>query len=64
MRVSYLLMTLEIKEEKLEEYTSKLVEVLKKTSLIIDFTHCLHLYMPKYNELKHFNAENIAASYE
>jgi hypothetical protein len=45
-----------IKPEKLEEYTNGLVMVLQKTSEIEKFSKVLHNYMPKYNELKHFNA--------
>lgn len=45
-----------IKPEKLEEYTNGLVMVLQKTSEIEKFSKVLQNYMPKYNELKHFNA--------
>jgi len=49
-----------IKEEKLAEYTEGLVRELKRTSLIAEFAKRLAGYMPKYNELKHFNANKIA----
>ena len=48
-----------IKPEKLEEYTSGLVAELKLTSAIEEFSRQLHAFMPKYNELKHFNAAKI-----
>jgi len=44
-----------IKEEKLIEYTQGLVTNLKRTSFIKMFADTLQSYMPKYNELKHFN---------
>lgn len=44
-----------IKEEKLIEYTQGLVNCLKRTSYIAKFSVDLRDYMPKYNELKHFN---------
>jgi hypothetical protein len=49
-----------IKEEKLIEYTDGLVRELKRTSLISEFSKRLAGYMPKYNELKHFNPNKIA----
>ena len=49
-----------IKEEKLIEYTDGLVRELKRTSLISEFSKRLAGYMPKYNELKHFNPSKIA----
>ena len=49
-----------IKEEKLIEYTEGLVRELKRTSLIAAFSKQLRGYMPKYNELKHFNPAKIA----
>ena len=52
---------LEIKEEKLVEYTGGLVRELKRTSLIAAFGKQMRGYMPKYNELKHFNPAKIAA---
>jgi hypothetical protein len=52
-----------IKPEKLQEYTQGLVTALRKTSIIQHFSTCLGLYMPKYNELKHFNASKIVATY-
>ena len=44
-----------IKEEKLIEYTQGMVRELKRTSFIKMFANSLLNYMPKYNELKHFN---------
>lgn len=52
-----------IKEEKLIEYTDGLVRELKRTSLIAEFSKRLAGYMPKYNELKHFNANKIATAF-
>lgn len=52
---------LEIKEERLREYTDGLVKVLSRTTAIVAFTKVLRAYMPKYNELKHFNAQKIAS---
>ena len=49
-----------IKEEKLIEYTQGLTKELKRTSFIKLFADTLRDYMPKYNELKHFNASNTA----
>jgi hypothetical protein len=37
--------------------------VLQKTSEIEKFSKVLQGYMPKYNELKHFNAQRIVATY-
>ena len=54
---------LEIKEEKLIEYTEGLVRELKRTSLIAAFGKQLRGYMPKYNELKHFNPSRIATAF-
>lgn len=54
---------LEIKEEKLIEYTDGLVRELKRTSLIAAFGNQLRNYMPKYNELKHFNPAKIASTF-
>ena len=56
-------MCVEIKEEKLREYTDGLVKELKRTSLIMEFAKRLRGYMPKYNELKHFNANKIATAF-
>lgn len=56
-------MSLEIKEEKLVEYTEGLVRELKRTSLIAAFSKQLRGYMPKYNELKHFNPAKIATAF-
>jgi len=53
-----------IKPEKLTEFTTGLVTVLSKTSAIEHFSKCLGLYMPKYNELKHFNAQKIVTVYQ
>ena len=53
-----------IKPEKLEEYTQGLVKQLKLTSKIEAFSKVLAGFMPKYNELKHFNAEKIVTAYE
>ena len=52
-----------IKEEKLQEYTSGLVGELKRTSFIKLFSETLADYMPKYNELKHFNPGNVAGKF-
>ncbi len=52
-----------IKVEKLIEYTNGLVRELKRTSLIAEFSKRLAGYMPKYNELKHFNPANIATAF-
>ena len=52
-----------IKEEKLVEYTQGLVKELKRTSFIKVFADELRGYMPKYNELKHFNANKIATAF-
>ena len=49
-----------IKEEKLIEYTQGLVRELKRTSFIKLFAETLRNYMPKYNELKHFNPNKVA----
>lgn len=49
-----------IKEERLVEYTQGLVKELKRTSYIKLFAETLADYMPKYNELKHFNANKVA----
>lgn len=53
-----------IKPEKLEEYTNGLVGELKLTSAIEEFSRQLHAFMPKYNELKHFNAGRIVAVFQ
>ena len=52
-----------IKEEKLQEYTTGLVGELKRTSYIKLFSETLADYMPKYNELKHFNPGNVAKKF-
>ena len=52
-----------IKEEKLIEYTQGLVAELRRTSFIKLFADTLAEYMPKYNELKHFNATKIATKF-
>lgn len=49
-----------IKEEKLVEYTQGLVRELKRTSYIQMFSQILQKYMPKYNELKHFDPEAVS----
>jgi len=46
------------------EYTEGLVKELKFTSVIQAFTLELPRFMPKYNELKHFNAISIKNAYE
>lgn len=52
-----------IKEEKLIEYTQGLVNCLKRTSYIAKFSVDLRDYMPKYNELKHFNPQKISTAF-
>lgn len=52
-----------IKEEKLVEYTQGLVECLRRTSFIKLFTETLMNYMPKYNELKHFNPHAVSQKF-
>mmetsp|Transcript_11367 Transcript_11367/g.19162 ORF Transcript_11367/g.19162 Transcript_11367/m.19162 type:complete len:117 (-) Transcript_11367:25-375(-) len=52
-----------IKEEKLREYTESLVAELRRTSFIKLFAENLAAFMPKYNELKHFNAPRIASAF-
>ena len=52
-----------IKEEKLQEYTTGLVQELKRTSFIKLFAETLRDYMPKYNELKHFNPTNVSQKF-
>jgi len=47
----------------LREYTDALVKELKRTSLIMEFSKRLRGYMPKYNELKHFNASKVVAAF-
>ena len=63
MKISNYSSSIEIKEEKLIEYTDGLVRELKRTSLIEAFGKQLKGYMPKYNELKHFNAQRIATAF-
>ena len=53
-----------IKPEKLQEYTNGLVGELKLTSAIEEFSRQLHAFMPKYNELKHFNAAKIVTAFQ
>lgn len=36
---------------------------LRRTNLIVEFTRVLRYFMPKYNELKHFNAERIVGKF-
>lgn len=52
-----------IKEEKLIEYTQGLVDNLKRTSYIKLFGETLAEYMPKYNELKHFNPVAVSKKF-
>ena len=52
-----------IKEERLIEYTQGLIKELKRTSYIKLFAETLANYMPKYNELKHFNANRVAGKF-
>jgi predicted nucleic acid-binding protein len=52
-----------IKEEKLIEYTQGLVRELKRTSFIKLFAGTLRNYMPKYNELKHFNPVAVSQTF-
>ena len=52
-----------IKEEKLIEYTQGLVNNLKRTSFIKLFAETLQNYMPKYNELKHFNPVAVSQKF-
>lgn len=52
-----------IKDEKLDEYTQGLVKELRRTSFIKLFSDTLENYMPATNELKHFNAANIAEKF-
>lgn len=64
-RIDQLYADEKIKPEKLEEYTKGLVGELRKTSLIEAFTATgLHAFMPKYNELKHFNPAKIVAAWQ
>lgn len=62
-RIDYIYADEKIKPEKLEEYTSGLVAELKLTSQIEEFARQLAQYMPKYNELKHFNAKRIVSAF-
>ena len=63
-RIDQLYADEKIKPEKLEEYTNGLVKELKLTSQIEAFSKVLAAYMPKYNELKHFNANRIVTTYQ
>ena len=63
-RIDQLFADEKLKPEKLEEYTNGLVKELKLTSQIEDFSKVLANFMPKYNELKHFNAARIVAAYQ
>ena len=65
MKVNYSFINqyIEIKEERLNEYTEGLVKELRRTNLIVEFTKSLRYFMPKYNELKHFNAEKIVGKF-
>ena len=63
-RIDQLFADEKLKPEKLEEYTNGLVKELKLTSQIEEFSRVLANFMPKYNELKHFNAARIVAAYQ
>lgn len=63
MRIDQLFADEKLKPEKLEEYTNGLVKELKLTSQIEEFSKVLASFMPKYNELKHFNAARIVQAY-
>lgn len=63
-RIDYIYADEKIKPEKLEEYTSGLVAELKLTSQIEEFARQLAQFMPKYNELKHFNAKRIVSAFQ
>lgn len=63
-RIENLYIDEKLKPEKLQEYTEALVRVMKFTSVIQAFTLELPRFMPKYNELKHFNAQRIKEAYE
>ena len=63
-RIDFIYADEKIKPEKLEEYTNGLVRELKLTSQIEAFARVLAQFMPKYNELKHFNAAKIVAAYQ
>ena len=63
-RIDQLFADEKLKPEKLEEYTNGLVKELKLTSQIENFSKVLANFMPKYNELKHFNAARIVAAYQ
>ena len=52
-----------IKEEKLIEFTEALTKELRRTSFIKLFADTLAAYMPKYNELKHFNAARVTEKF-
>ena len=62
-RIDHIYADEKIKPEKLEEYTNGLVKELKLTSTIEAFSKQLARFMPKYNELKHFNAARIASAF-
>ncbi len=63
-RIENLYIDDKLKTEKLIEYTEELTKALKYTSVIQAFTLILPSFMPKYNELKHFNAQTIKRAYE
>ena len=63
-RIDFIYADEKIKPEKLEEYTNGLVKELKLTSQIEQFAGVLAHFMPKYNELKHFNAQRIVAAFQ
>lgn len=48
----------------MEEYTNGLVKELRLTSQIDEFARVLAQFMPKYNELKHFNAQRVVAAFQ
>ena len=62
-RIDNLFADEKIKEERLIEYTQGLVRELKRTSYIKLFAETLADFMPKYNELKHFNANKVAGKF-
>ena len=62
-RIDNLFADEKIKEERLVEYTQGLTRELKRTSYIKLFAETLADYMPKYNELKHFNANKVAGAF-
>jgi len=63
-RIENLYIDDKLKPEKLVAYTEELTNALKYTSVIQAFTLVLPNFMPKYNELKNFNALTIKKTYE